>query len=81
MDPSGNVCWEGCHGARAGMSRVFLLESQMDDGGGEQTCPPPDSGPYLGFLSFMRGGGAAGVSTAVTGVGLRTCRGSVGRCS
>ena len=27
------------------------------------------------------GGGAAGVSTAVTGVGLRTCRGSVGRCS
>ena len=55
LDPSGNVCWEGCHGARAGMSRVFLLDRQMDGGGGEQTCPPPDSGPYLGFLSFMRG--------------------------
>ena len=36
MDPSGNVCWEGCHGARAGMSRVFLLESQMDGGGGNR---------------------------------------------
>ena len=36
---------------------------------GKQTCPPPGSGPYLGLL-VLYAGVPAGVSTAVTGVGL-----------